>query len=173
MATWRERSNRGNPGALLPPAIPDVHVLTGNSSLLATNTHKCWIYNTLLVSPGTGWHLPGYVRVVHEGTFLPSSQLNGVSRLYRTWISPPIHRQKRCLSTLTWHPGQLVESGSLYPETYCLIIDLLKLENIPFAMILYCSLDNSLIFLPEGHTFETARWYVCWQQNCLCSLSHP
>lgn len=35
------------------------------------------------------------------------------------------------------------------PETDCLITDLLELENITFEMILYGSLNNSLIFLPR------------------------
>ena len=100
---------------------------------------------------------------------------------HRTWFPPLFHRQKhfclhfvdiKCIYLMDLHPGQLVESGSLYPETDCLIKDLLKLENIPFAMILYCSLDNSLIFLPEGHIWKSQMVRML-QQNCLCSLSQP
>ena len=88
-------------------------------------------------------------------------------------ISPTYSQAEALLLAHSYlHPGQLVGSGSLYPETYCLIIDLLKLENIPFAMILYCSLDNSLIFLPEGHIWRSQMVRML-QQNCLCSLSHP
>ena len=69
------------PWAILLPAIPDLHVLTGNSSLFATNTHKYWIYNIPLVTQGTSWHLPGGASgwsMKAHFSFHP--QLNGVSR---------------------------------------------------------------------------------------------
>lgn len=58
------------------------------------------------------------------------------------------------------------------PEPDCLITDLLDLENITFEMILYCSLDSNLIFLPEGHNLKSQMVHTL-PQNSLCSLPHP
>lgn len=110
------------PWAILLPALPDLHVLTGNSSLFATNTHKSWIYNTPLVTQGTGWNLPGGASGWSmKARFSFHPQLNGVSRFLQDMVSPAFHRQKRfCVYTLDikyiysmyLRPGQLVESGA-------------------------------------------------------------
>lgn len=64
------------------------------------------------------------------------------------------------LSTLNRGTGFQVTPWTVVafvPETDCLIADLLELENRTFEMILYGSLDNSLIYLPRGHIL---KWQV-------------
>lgn len=51
------------------------------------------------------------------------------------------------------------------PEADCLITDLLELENITFESLLFCSLDDSLIFLPEGHIFKSQMVLMMLQNS--------
>lgn len=57
------------------------------------------------------------------------------------------------------------------PETDCLIIVLLELENITFEMIFYCNLNSNLLFLPGGHILKNQMVHM-QQQNSVFS-PHP
>lgn len=55
------------------------------------------------------------------------------------------------------------------PDTDCLITDLLELEKTTFEMIVFCSHQNNLSFLPEGHILKNQMVHMLQHNSVLSS----